>query len=88
MGQPLQGGGPLLAFEGPLEINAVNVLAMVGQVPQHTANMLLCKHSFDAVSSQCNCLVQPAVGPGSTEQAAGVVSTAAQHRNQAGVWEV
>jgi hypothetical protein len=67
-----------------------NVLAVLAEVQQHTIQLLLVVHmDCDAAESPQGCLMQPAVRPGSAEQAALTVSsTALQHCQQAGVWQV
>jgi hypothetical protein len=87
----LQAGGQLaegkLIFFFPPQLQAVDMAAVPVQVLQHTVHLLLLRHSCaDAVQRCYSGLVQPAVGPGGTEQAALVIScTALQHCQQAGV---
>jgi hypothetical protein len=79
--QPLQLVlGQLLQFQLTFKVNAVDVLAMSGQVLQHTFRLLLVTHhSADAAGCDCSHLAEPAVGTGCAEDAVRVVSTAAQH---------
>jgi hypothetical protein len=46
------------------------------------------QHDHDAAGSQHCRLVQPAVSPCGTEQAALIVSTALQYRQQACIWQL
>lgn len=82
--QSLQFGVRELLQEGcasqPMDVYAAHMLAMVCHVQQHTVHLLLLmQHSPDAAEGLHGCLVQCAVGPRSTEQAAMVVSAAVQH---------
>jgi hypothetical protein len=75
-------------FIDPLEVDP-DVVAVSGHKMQHTVcTLLLMQHTPDAADDQHGCLVQSAVGPVSAEQAARVISTAAQHCQQTRVWEV
>jgi hypothetical protein len=81
--------GPFLVAIGNLQTDAVNVLTIRGKVHPHKhIHLLLIRLQLDVGESEDCCLVQPAVGPGSAAQAAGVASTAAQHSQQTGVWQL
>jgi hypothetical protein len=83
--QQLQGG----LIDHALKINTFHVVAVSGHIMQHTVRMLLLmQHTPNAADYQHSCLVQSAVNPGSAEQAARVISTAAQHRLKNGVRQV
>jgi hypothetical protein len=77
------------SFRLSCKLNAANVLAVLCEVQPHTVQLLLMmQNCADTAGCQHGCLVQPAVGPSSAEQAARVVSTAAQHFQQTGIWQL
>jgi hypothetical protein len=76
--------GQAFAFK----INVEDVLAMVGHVLLYAVYLTLMHYSFYTAGCQGSCLVQPAVGPGSTEQAARVITAVAQHQKQAVAWQL
>ena len=60
------------------DTNTVNVAAMPAQLRQHAVQLLLMADICRDVTQRCrSCLVQPAVGPGGTEQAALVIGCTA-----------
>jgi hypothetical protein len=68
--------------------HVLDMMAMLAEVQQHAVALLLLVYDcMDAVQHLHCCLVQSAVGPGGTEQAALVVSTVLQHLQQACVWQ-
>jgi hypothetical protein len=69
--------------------DVVKVLPVPAKVREHAIHLPLLGHDCCyAALGQHGHLVQPAVGPGCTKQAALVVCcTALQHRQQAGVWQ-
>ena len=64
-----------------LQQHAAHMLAMLAKVRQQAViQLLLCPHVYcDATECHHSCLVQPAVCPGSAEQAGGVVYQTLQH---------
>jgi hypothetical protein len=71
------------------QINAVYVLAIPGEVQHNPVRLLLVlfQHSGDAAGYLHCCLLQPAVGPSSAEQAAEIVCASAHHCQQDAVWQ-
>jgi hypothetical protein len=62
---------------------------MRGEVHIHKAVQLLLLHlCCDAVEGNHCGMMKPAVGPGSAQHAAGVISTSAHNSHQTGVWKV
>jgi hypothetical protein len=61
---------------------------MMLQVLQHAVHLLLLGHNCCEGFESYGSLVQPAVGPGSAEQAALVFGTELHHQQQAGVRQV
>ena len=71
-----------------LEDHVLNVMAVLVHVQQRAVALLLLGHDcVDAAEDLHCCMVEPAVGPGGTEQAALVGGTVLQHLLQACVWQ-
>jgi hypothetical protein len=76
-------------IEYTFEIHTVKVPTVLVKVKQQVVRLLLAgQDCCDAAQGKHSCLVQPAMCPGGIEQAGLIVDrTAAQHCQQAGVWQ-
>jgi hypothetical protein len=68
------------------QADAADVLTMSWQIQQQAFQLQWVHNRSDAVESAHSSSMQPAVCPGCAEQAARVISTELQDKQQAGVW--